>query len=222
MWSARGAVGSAAGPVLGCLLVGFVGWRSIFLINLPIGLIGIWLTLRFIDQTTNRSQLRRGPDLGGQTLAIFALVGLVGAIIEAGSLGWRAPLVLFGVVLAVLPVTGLIIVEAKSGTSAVPLELFRNSGFSAATIVGFAVNLTVYGSIFAFALYFQHVMLFSPVETGLAFLPFALAMTMANFIGGRITARFWVLRPLFLGLFVVADRCVLLFVMYMRKAHAAM
>ncbi len=76
IWTAAGAVGSAAGPVLGGLLVGFVGWRSIFLINLPIGLIGIWLTLRFIDETTNRSRLRQGPDLAGQTLAIFALVGL--------------------------------------------------------------------------------------------------------------------------------------------------
>ena len=210
IWTAAGAVGSAAGPVLGGLLVGFVGWRSIFLINLPIGLIGIWLTLRFIDQTTNRSQLRRGPDLAGQTLAIFALVGLVGAIIEAGSLGWRAPLVLSSVVLAVLAGTGFIIVEAKTRAPAVPLELFRYSAFSTATIVGFAVNLTVYGSIFAFALYFQHVMLFSPVETGLAFLPFALVMTVSNFIGGRVAARFGLRLPIIGGLLVGAAGCALL------------
>jgi DHA2 family methylenomycin A resistance protein-like MFS transporter len=179
IWTGVGAVGSAVGPVLGGLLVGFIGWRRIFLVNLPIGLIGIWLTLRFIHQTTNRSQLRQGSDLAGQTLAIFALIGLVGAIIEAGSLGWQAPLVLSGVILAILAGAGFIIVEAKTRTPAVPLELFRHPGFSAATIVGFAVNLTVYGSIFAFALYFQHVLLFSPVETGLAFLPFALAMTVA-------------------------------------------
>ena len=222
IWTAAGAVGSAAGPVLGGLLVGFVGWRSIFLVNLPIGLIGIWLTLRFIDQTTIRSQLRRGPDLAGQTLAIFALVGLVGAIIEAGSLGWRAPLVLSSVVLAVLAGTGFIIVEAKTRAPAVPLELFRYSAFSTATIVGFAVNLTVYGSIFAFALYFQHVMLFSPVETGLAFLPFALAMTMANFIGGRIAASFGLRLPIIGGLLVGATGCVLLSEIDRQTTYAAM
>jgi DHA2 family methylenomycin A resistance protein-like MFS transporter len=62
IWTAAGAAGSAAGPVLGGLLVGFVGWRSIFLVNLPIGLIGIWLTLRFIDRTTNCSHSSRVSD----------------------------------------------------------------------------------------------------------------------------------------------------------------
>src|SRR5260370_32603045 len=73
IWTAAGAAGSAAGPVLGGLLVGFIGWRSIFLVNLPIGLIGIWLTLRFLDQTTNRSQLRQGFDFACQTLPLLAL-----------------------------------------------------------------------------------------------------------------------------------------------------
>jgi MFS transporter, DHA2 family, methylenomycin A resistance protein len=207
---------------LGGLLVGFIGWRRIFLVNLPIGLIGIWLTLRFIHQTTNRSQLRQGSDLAGQTLAIFALIGLVGAIIEAGSLGWQAPLVLSGVILAILAGAGFIIVEAKTRTPAVPLELFRHPGFSAATIVGFAVNLTVYGSIFAFALYFQHVLFFSPVETGLAFLPFALAMTVANFIGGRIAASFGVRLPIIGGLLVAAAGCAFLSDIDRQTTYAAM
>ena len=221
IWTAAGAVATAAGPVLGGLLVGFIGWRSIFLVNLPIGLIGIWLTLRFVGQT-ERSSLRHGPDLAGQTLAILALLGLVGAIIEAGSLGWRASLVLVGLVLAILAGTGFIIVEAKTEAPAVPLELFRHPAFSAATIVGFSVNLTVYGSTFAFALYFQRVLLFSPVETGLAFLPFALTMTVANLIGGRMAARVGLRLPIIGGLLVGAAGCALLSDIDRQTTYAAM
>jgi MFS transporter, DHA2 family, methylenomycin A resistance protein len=221
IWTAAGAVAATAGPVLGGLLVGFIGWRSIFLVNLPIGLIGIWLTLRFVDQT-ERSPLRQGPDLAGQTLAILALLGLVGAIIEAGSLGWRASLVLVGLVLAILAGVGFIIVEAKTRAPAVPLELFRHSAFSAATIVGFAVNVTVYGSMFAFALYFQRVLLFSPIETGLAFLPIALTMTIANLLAGRIAARFGLRLPIIGGLLVGTAGCALLSDLDKETTYAAM
>src|SRR5258708_7558714 len=157
IWTGAGAVAWTAGPVLGGLLVGFIGWRSIFLVNLPIGLIGIWLTLRFVDQT-ERSPLQHGPDLVGQTLAILALLGLVGSIIEAGSLGWRAPLVLLGLVLAISAGVGFIIVEAKTEAPAVPFELFRHFAFSAAPIIGFSWNFYVYRFAFAFSLSFQQVL----------------------------------------------------------------
>ncbi len=221
IWTGAGAVATTAGPVLGGLLVGFIGWRSIFLVNLPIGLIGIWLTLRFIDHT-ERSPLRHGPDLAGQTLAILALLGLVGAIIEAGSLGWRASRVWLGLVLAILAGVGFLIVEAKTEAPAVPLELFRHPAFSAATIVGFAVNVTVYGSTFAFALYFQQVLLFSPVETGLAFLPIALTKTMANLLAGRIAARFGLRLPIIGGLLVAGAGCALLSNLDKETTYAAM
>src|SRR5260370_28659538 len=75
---------------------------------------------------------------------------------------------------------------------------------------GFGVNGAVYGWTFAFALYFQRVLLFSPVETGLAFLPIALTMTMANLLAGRIAARFGLRLPIIVGLLVAAAGCALL------------
>ncbi len=74
LWTAAGGVGIAAGPVLGGFLVELFGWRSIFLVNLPIGLTGIWLTLRFLDQH-EPTQRRRSLDLTGQALAALALLG---------------------------------------------------------------------------------------------------------------------------------------------------
>jgi MFS transporter, DHA2 family, methylenomycin A resistance protein len=93
LWTAAGGVGIAMGPILGGLLIGAFGWRSIFLINLPIGLAGIRFTLRFLDRSL-APQKTRGFDLIGQALAALAVLGIVGTIIETGPSGWHSPLVL--------------------------------------------------------------------------------------------------------------------------------
>jgi DHA2 family methylenomycin A resistance protein-like MFS transporter len=111
LWTAAGGVGIAAGPILGGLLIAFFGWRSIFLINLPIGVVGIWLTLRFLNQPV--SARARSLDLTGQTLIALTLLGLVGAIIETGSSGWRSTIVLSSIMLAVAAGTGFIVVEKR-------------------------------------------------------------------------------------------------------------
>ena len=209
LWTAAGGVGIAAGPILGGLLIGILGWRSIFFINLPIGMAGIWLTLRFLDQPVPAHK-RRGLDLAGQTLIAFAVLGLVGAIIEAGPAGWHSPLVLSGIILAIATGGAFIIVESKASDPAVPIELFRNMTISTTMLVGFAVNSVMFGVTFAFALYFQRVLLFSTVETGIAFLPFALMIIAANVVGGRSVARFGLRIPMFAGLVIAAAGCALL------------
>jgi MFS transporter, DHA2 family, methylenomycin A resistance protein len=210
LWTAAGGVGMAAGPVLGGLLVGAFGWRSIFLINLPLGLAGIWLTLCFLDQH-EPLQGRRSLDLAGQALAALALLGFVGAIIEAGSLGWHTPLVLYGAILAVTAGFAFIVVEAKAADPALPMELFQSTTLRTAVMIGFVVNLVIFGITFAFALYFQRVLSFTVVQTGLAFLPFALMITAANVVGGRFVARCGLRVPIVAGLVIAAAGCILLF-----------
>jgi DHA2 family methylenomycin A resistance protein-like MFS transporter len=209
LWTAAGGVGIAAGPILGGLLIGFLGWRSIFFVNVPIGMAGIWLTLRFLDQP-RPAPMRRGLDLTGQTLVAVAVLGLVGAIIEAGPSGWHSPLVLSGIVLAVTSGFGFIVVERKSPDPAVPVDLFRHMNVSTTMLLGFAVNGVMYGVTFAFALYFQRVLSFSTVETGVAFLPFALMIIAANVVGGRCVARFGLRGPMCIGLVIAAAGCALL------------
>jgi len=209
LWTAAGGVGIAMGPILGGLLIGAFGWRSIFLINLPIGLAGIWFTLRFLDRSL-APQKTRGFDLIGQALAALAVLGIVGTIIETGPSGWHSPLVLSGLVMAVTTGIGFIIIERKAPDPAVPVDLFRNMNVSTTLLVGFAVNAVMFGVTFAFALYFQRVLLFSTVETGIAFLPFALMIIAANVVGGRCVARFGMRIPIFVGLLIAATGCALL------------
>jgi DHA2 family methylenomycin A resistance protein-like MFS transporter len=86
IWAAGASVALAAGPVIGGVLIAAIGWRSIFFINVPLGLFGIWLTWRYAEDTAPSK--RRALDYLGQAAAIFALADMAAAIIEAGTAGW--------------------------------------------------------------------------------------------------------------------------------------
>src|SRR5437879_5423584 len=94
IWAAGASLALTAGPLVGGGLIALVGWRSIFFVNLPIGLAGLWLTSRYASETTRSPQ--REVDLAGQIAAITALGCLAGAIIEAGAAGWTDSFVLAG------------------------------------------------------------------------------------------------------------------------------
>src|SRR6478735_9052900 len=98
VWAAGASLALTAGPFVGGALVTLVGWRAIFLVNLPLGLTGLWLSWRYASETTRSPQ--REIDLPGQLAAIAALGSLAGAIIEGGSLGWSNPFVIAGFVAA--------------------------------------------------------------------------------------------------------------------------
>ena len=90
------------------------------------------------------------------------------------------------------------------------MNLFNNATLSTAVIVGFTVNLMIFGITFAFAFYFQRVLSFSAAETGIAFLPFALTVTAANVAGGRCVARYGLRVAIIAGLMIAAAGCGLL------------
>src|SRR5215469_3298353 len=115
LWTAAGGVALAAGPILEGFLVQFLGWRSIFLVNLPVGLAGVWLTLRFLSPSEPEAE-RRGLDLIGQGIAALALLGIIGTIIEAGSSGWHAPITVCGLILGVTAGLAFIVVERTTAT----------------------------------------------------------------------------------------------------------
>jgi DHA2 family methylenomycin A resistance protein-like MFS transporter len=186
LWTAAGSIGLAAGPILGGFLVDFVGWRSIFLVNLPIGAAGIWLTERFVA----RPAAHGGKfDPAGQTLSILMLLGLTAGVIEAGALGWSAPLPLAAFALALVSGTAFLWAEARQAAPMLPLPLFRNSTFSSVTFIGFLLNLTLYGIIFVVGLYLQQVRGLSPTASGLVFLPFSIVLGLANIASGRLAAK---------------------------------
>jgi len=187
VWAAGASLALTAGPLIGGGLITLIGWRSIFFVNLPIGLAGLWLTWRFAGETTQSAQ--REIDLPGQIAAIAALGTLAGAIIEGGSLGWKNPFVIAGFVASALFATLFVWREARAPQPMLPLSLFRNRVFASASLVGLLVNVAIYGLIFVLSLYFQQVNGLSAFATGLAFVPMLGAVLPVNLIAPRVTER---------------------------------
>jgi MFS transporter, DHA2 family, methylenomycin A resistance protein len=186
-WAAGASLALTAGPLVGGGLIALVGWRSIFLVNLPIGLAGLWLTWRYASETTRSRQ--REIDLPGQIAAIAALGCLAGAIIEGGVLGWGNRWVIAGFAASAVLAMLFILREARAPQPMLPLSLFRHRMFAMTSLIGLLVNVAVYGLIFVFSLYFQTVNHLSPFMTGLAFVPMMGAVLPVNLIAPRIAER---------------------------------
>ena len=206
VWAAGASLALTAGPLIGGGLITLIGWRSIFFVNLPIGLAGLWLTWRFAGETTRSAQ--REIDLPGQIAAIAALGTLAGAIIEGGSLGWKNPFVIAGFVASALFATLFVWREMRAPQPMLPLSLFRNRVFASASAVGLLVNVAIYGLIFVLSLYFQQVNGLSAFATGLAFVPMLGAVLPVNLIAPRVTERIGAPATIALGAALSAIGCL--------------
>jgi DHA2 family methylenomycin A resistance protein-like MFS transporter len=208
IWAAGASVALTAGPLVGGGLIALVGWRSIFFVNLPIGLAGLWLTWRYASETTCSPQ--REVDLLGQIVAITALGCLAGAIIEAGAAGWTDSFVLAGFVASAVLAALFVVQERRAGQPMMPLTLFRHRMFALTTLVGLLVNVAFYGLIFVFSLYFQRVNGWSPLATGFAFLPMMGAVLLVNLVAARVSERIGAPRTIALGAALAAVGCLAL------------
>ncbi|MDH6232199.1 DHA2 family methylenomycin A resistance protein-like MFS transporter [Mesorhizobium soli] len=181
-WTAAGGIMIAAGPIIGGLLLGAASWRSIFLVNLPVCVIGVLFTLKVVE--TNRLPDGRGVDVVGQLLGMVALGAITGAMIEAKPLGLESPVVLVCATIGIVAAVAFVRYEARSPAPMLPLSLFGSRAFCGAVIFGAIVNFTYYGAVFVLSLYLQRVLGYSPVAAGLAFLPLTATFLIVNIISG--------------------------------------
>src|SRR5579875_50476 len=196
VWAAVGGAATALGPVVGGLLIQLVGWRSIFAVNVPIGVVGLFMAMRFLPHTSPQA---RRFDLLGQLLGIAALGLLTAALTEVGALGWRSAPIVAAVVLAVIASIGFIATERRAAAPMLPLGLFSSRTFSAATASGLLLNFGIYGQVFVLSLYFQHIRQLSAFATGVALLPFAGMTVFGPVLVGRLTARVGSRPPMVVG-----------------------
>jgi MFS transporter, DHA2 family, methylenomycin A resistance protein len=201
-WTAAGSITIAAGPIVGGLLMSVANWRSIFFVNVPVCLLGAWLTLR-VPETERKAQ-HKHFDLPGQLLAILVLTGLTMAVIEAHPLGWMHPLVLSCVATVLLAVPLFLLVEARSPAPMLPLHFFKAPGFSAAVSYGVVMNFTYYGIVFLLSLYLQRVHGYSALRTGLAYLPLTATFFGVNIFSGWLVGKVGARLPMVSGALIDA------------------
>ncbi|WP_229874807.1 MFS transporter [Amycolatopsis deserti] len=186
LWSAIVATSAALGPTLGGLLVSAFSWQGIFLLNLPIGVLGILLTRWCIAPVEGRRIRLAVP---GHVLWIVALAALSYALIEGPRLGWMArPLLVAYVVLGVTAAV-LVVRERRADHLVMPWNLFRGAGFTGANLVGFSFNFAVYGSMFMLSLYFQRARGADPFAAGLMLLPMTIWFPLGNLVYSRVSGR---------------------------------
>ncbi|MFD7560045.1 MFS transporter [Streptomyces sp. NPDC059835] len=175
VWGAVAGISMAAGPLIGGLLVGSVGWRSIFWVNLPIGLLALVLTLRHIPES--RAARPRRPDPVGQVLIMVLLGCVTYGIIEAPSAGWTSPVIVGCALVSVVALVGLLVYEPRREEPLIDFRFFRSVPFSGATVIAVSAFASMAGFLFLNTLYLQDVRKLDALTAGLYMLPMA-AMTL--------------------------------------------
>ena len=199
-WTAAGSISIALGPVLGGLLVAGVGWRAIFWVNVPLCLLGGWLSTRLHE--TPAGGTKKPLDTAGQVLATLALAALIATLIEARTLGLHDPRLWLGAAATLALGAALWFAERRAAAPVIAGDLFALRDFRGAVFFGTVVNGTYYGAIFVIALFLQGARHFTPMQAGLAFLPLTAGFFLSNVLSGRAIGRFGTRKPMIAGALV--------------------
>ncbi len=185
-WGGVAGVSIAGGPLVGGILVQAIDWRSVFWINIPVGIAAIFLTHRFVPESKAPHPRRLDPV--GQVLMVLMLGLLVFGIIEAPNHGWGSDLILACFAGAAAALVGLISWESRHPEPLIDLRFFRSPPFSGAAVVSVCAFLSMGGFLFLNTLYLQEVRGYSPLHAGVALLPAAGLMMIFSPLSGRLIA----------------------------------
>jgi EmrB/QacA subfamily drug resistance transporter len=193
-WGAVFGAAMALGPIVGGLGVSAFDWRAVFVINIPVGIAAIFLTLRFIPES--RAQHPRRFDPVGQFAVLFLLASLTFGIIEAPHRGWSSPVILGALAVAASALAVLLAHEPRRREPLNDLRFFRSAPFASAVGIAVAAFAAFGGFLFLNTLYLQDVRDLSPVQAGIATLPMAVMTMVTSPISGRIVGRYGPRLPL--------------------------
>jgi len=198
------AGGGSLGALLGGVLTSTLSWHWIFLVNLPIGVVVIALSLRLLSKTLNQHP-SRDLDVAGALSVTASLMLAVYAIVNGNEMGWTSLRTVAQLLIAIGLLLAFLIIETRVKAPLMPLRLFRLRNLAIANIIGVLWAAAMFAWFFLSALYMQLVLGYTPWEVGLAFLPANLIMAVFSLgISAKLVMRFGIRLPLAVGLALAA------------------
>jgi EmrB/QacA subfamily drug resistance transporter len=187
-WSGFAGLATAAGPVLGGLLLAVGSWRLVFLLNLPLAVVVLLVTRRHVPESSDITVTGR-IDVPGATLAVLALSTLTYGLIAAPAAGWGSPAVVGSLGVGIVAAIAFVLTEHRSATPMLPLSIFRARQFAATNGVTFLFYAALSGVLFLMPVALQEIAGYSPLASGLSLVPITLLMLSLSARSGRLSAR---------------------------------
>jgi EmrB/QacA subfamily drug resistance transporter len=203
IWGAVAGAANALGPIIGGKLVDSFSWPYIFLINVPIGVLGILGTI-FIVRESKDPRTDRRIDYPGILFASLGLFGLTFALVEGQRYGWTSATILSLFAVAAVSLALFVWLQLRSSTPLAQLRLFQNRNFAAGNIIGLVITFGLIGVIFLVVLFLQLILGMDALTAGLTVLPLPIGIMIAAPIAGRLTDRIGGRWVLFVGTFLAA------------------
>jgi EmrB/QacA subfamily drug resistance transporter len=208
LWGAVFGLSMALGPVVGGALVDSVSWRAVFFVNVPIGIIAILLTARFVPES--RAPRSRRLDPVGQVLVIAGLASLTYAIIEGPRHGWVSGEILGLFAAGAVCAVALLAYERRRFEPLIEIRFFGSVPFSGASAIAVLTFAGLGGFLFLNTLYLQDVRGLSPLQAGLYMLPVGVVLLLVSPLSGRLVARYGARPPLVSGGFAMTAAVLML------------
>jgi EmrB/QacA subfamily drug resistance transporter len=208
IWGATIGAAVAIGPLVGGVITTYLGWRWIFFVNLPIGILCIAGAIRVLHESRNEES--GGFDLPGFVTLTGGLFALVLALLRGNDWGWASGRVVALYVIGVVLLAAFVLVERRQREPMLDFSLFRVPTFSGAQLVAFAISSAMFAQFLYLTLYLQNVLGYSPVQAGLRFLPLSLPSFFVAPLAGRLSSRVPVRLLIGVGLGLVGLALVLM------------
>jgi EmrB/QacA subfamily drug resistance transporter len=187
-WAGVSAMALAIGPVVGGLLVQEVSWQSIFILNVPVAIGAIAVTLFATRESRDETAIRE-VDIPGVAALTLGLAALVLALVKSNAWGWGSARVIGLFALSLAALAAFFAIEPRRRAPVVDFSFFRSRSFFGANVVAFIISFVMFANFFTLALYMQDILRFSPLQTGLRFLPTTVMVMFAGPLSGRLTDR---------------------------------